>query len=350
MRGGLALTLSDQPYETTVGIDTQNLSDSAREEVDRISRLESAGSLDDFVTFAQEVRRYTHLVLPIVGPSAPHRCTQTQLLRCLAVAIELDTMIHMHVCETKGQFLQGKQLFGTTPVTYLDKIGVLTDRMSMAHCVWLTDDDIERVAARGTIVVHNPASNGKLGSGRMRFDICSGVACAGIQPTVLAATIRKTCLRRCGSRVFGTIVATAITATGQRREDVLRAATSGSAHALGLGSKAGMIEAGRLADLVMLTTDSYHFAPLNDVINQLVYCENGISVTDVMIDGRWVLRQGKLLTIDEARLYARGRALRAEMAGRLNEQFRRTAEIEPALREQYLKAAGTPWSDRDGAS
>jgi 5-methylthioadenosine/S-adenosylhomocysteine deaminase len=83
---------------------------------------------------------------------------------------------------------------------------------------------------------------------------------------------------------------------------------------------------------------------------QLVYCENGISVTDVMIDGRWVLRQGKLLTIDEARLYARGRALRAEMAGRLNAQFRRTAEIEPALREQYLKAAGTPWSDRDGAS
>jgi 5-methylthioadenosine/S-adenosylhomocysteine deaminase len=111
-----------------------------------------------------------------------------------------------------------------------------------------------------------------------------------------------------------------------------------------------MIEAGRLADLVMLTTDSYHFVPLNDVINQLVYCENGISVTDVMIDGRWVLRQGKLLTIDEARLYARGRALRAEMEGRLKEQFRRTAEIEPALRQQYLKAAGTAWSDRDGAS
>jgi 5-methylthioadenosine/S-adenosylhomocysteine deaminase len=170
MRGGLALTLSDRQYETTVGIETQNLSDSAREEVDRISRLESAGSLDDFVTFAQKVRRRTHLVLPIVGPSAPHRCTQTQLVRCLEVAIDLDTIIHMHVCETKEQFLQGKQLFGTTPVAYLDKIGVLTDRMSMAHCVWLTDDDIERVAARGTIVVHNPASNGKLGSGRMRFD------------------------------------------------------------------------------------------------------------------------------------------------------------------------------------
>jgi 5-methylthioadenosine/S-adenosylhomocysteine deaminase len=351
MRGGLALTLSDQRYETTVGIDTQNLSDSAREEVDRISRLESAGSLDDFMRFAQEVRRRTHLVLPIVGPSAPHRCTQAQLVRCQDVAIELDTMIHMHVCETKGQFLQGKQLFGTTPVAYLDKIGVLTDRMSMAHCVWLTDDDIERVAARGTIVVHNPASNGKLGSGRMRFDdmlrrgVRLGIATDGTgsndtQNMFEALRIAGVWHNR-SDRDYRDWPAP---------QDALRAATSGSAHALGLGSQVGMIETGRLADLVMLTTDSYHFVPLNDVINQLVYCENGISVTDVMIDGRWVLRQGKLLTIDEARLYARGRALRAEMAGRLNEQFRRTAEIEPALREQYLKAAGTPWSDRDGAS
>ena len=117
----------------------------------------------------------------------------------------------------------------------------------------------------------------------------------------------------------------------------------------GWAARLGVIEAGRLADLVMLTTNSYHFVPLNDVINQLVYCENGISVTDVMIDGRWVLRQGKLLTIDETHLYARARALREEMDDRVKEQFRRTAEIEPALRQQYLKAARTPWSDRDGA-
>jgi 5-methylthioadenosine/S-adenosylhomocysteine deaminase len=131
-------------------------------------------------------------------------------------------------------------------------------------------------------------------------------------------------------------------------EDILRAATSGSAHALGLGGDAGAIEKGRLADIVLLTTDSYHFVPLNNVIHQLVYCENGISVTDVMIDGRWVLRRGKLLTIDEKDVYARARALREEMENRLGEQFRMTAEIEPALRQQYLKAAQTAWSERSG--
>jgi cytosine/adenosine deaminase-related metal-dependent hydrolase len=347
MRGGLALTLSDRQYETTVGIDAHNLSKGAREEIERISRLEGAESLDDFIEFAQEVRHRTHLVTPIVGPSAPHRCTEQQLVRCLEVAADLDTMIHMHVCETKAQFMQGQALFGTSPVAYLDKIGVLTDRLSMAHCVWLTDDDIERVAARGTIVVHNPASNGKLGSGRMRFDdmlkrgVRLGLATDGsgsndTQNMFEALRIAGIWHNR-SDRDYRDWPAP---------QDVLRAATSGSAHALGLGRKAGVIEAGRLADLVMLTMDSYHFVPLNNVINQLVYCENGVSVTDVMIDGVWVLREGKLKTIDEARVYSRARALRAEMEGRLNEQFRQTAEIEPALREQYLKAAATPWSEQ----
>ena len=99
----------------------------------------------------------------------------------------------------------------------------------------------------------------------------------------------------------------------------------------------------------MLTTSSYHFVPLNNVVNQLIHCENGISVTDVMIDGRWVLRRRKLLTIDEEHLYARARALRAEMEESVQAQFRQTAEIEPALRQQYLKAAETAWSERTGS-
>ena len=300
--------------------------------------------------FAETVRSRTHLVLPIVGPSAPHRCTQEQLRRCQETAVDLDTMVHMHVCETKGQFLQGKLLFGVSPVCHLDKIGVLTDRLSMAHSVWLTDEDIERTAARGTVVIHNPASNGKLGSGRMRFDdmlkkgVRLGLATDGsgsndTQNMFEALRIAALWHNR-SDRDY---------AEWPAPEDILRAATSGSAHALGLGGDAGIIEKGRLADILMLTTNSYHFVPLNNVIHQLVYCENGVSVTDVMIDGRWVLRRGKLLTIDEKDVYARARALREEMENRLGAQFRRTAEIEPALRQQYLKATQTAWSERSGA-
>ncbi len=350
MRGGLALTLSDMQYEATVGLDTKAMSEAARQEVERISRIEGAQSLEDFLKFAETVRSRTPLVLPIVGPSAPHRCTVEQLQRCQRAAVELDTMVHMHVCETKGQFLQGKVLFGMSPVCHLDKIGTLTDRLSIAHGVWLTDEDIERVAARGTIVVHNPVSNGKLGSGRMRFDdmlrkgVTLGLATDGSGSNDTQNMFES--LRIAGvwhnrsDRDY---------AEWPAPQDILRAATSGSAHVLGLGGEAGVIEPGRLADLVLLTTDTYHYVPLNNVINQIVYCENGISVTDVMIDGRWVLRAGKLLTVDEKRLFARARALRADMEERLKEQFRQTAEIEPALRQQYLKAAGTVWSDQSGA-
>jgi 5-methylthioadenosine/S-adenosylhomocysteine deaminase len=345
MRGGLALTLSDRQYEETVGIDTRNLSKEAREEVDRISKFEGAESLDDFLRFAQAARSRTDLVTPIVGPSAPHRCSDELLMRCLAVANEFDTTIHIHVCETKGQFFQGQKLFGKTVIAHLDEIGFLGPRVSMAHCVWLTDNDIDRVARTGAIVIHNPASNGKLGSGRMRFDeMLRRGARVGLATDGSGSNDTQ--------NMFEAMRIASIWHNHNERDyrdwpsasEVLRAATSGSAHALGLGGKVGMIEPGRFADLVLLTTDSFHFAPLNDVINQLVYCENGMSVTDVMIDGRWVLRANKLQTMDEATIYARARLLRSEMEARLQEQFRRTGELEPSLRDAYFRTAAAPWS------
>jgi 5-methylthioadenosine/S-adenosylhomocysteine deaminase len=348
MRGGLALTLSDQQYDATVGLDTATLSPAARDEVARISAVEGKESLDDFVTFATAVRQRSRLVLPIVGPSAPHRCSVAQLSRSAALAEELDTMVHMHVCETKGQFLQGHKLFGCTPVAHLDRIRALNNRLSMAHCVWLTDDDLDRVAARGAIAIHNPASNGKLGSGRMRFDdmLRRGVR-VGLGTDGNGSNDTQ--------NMFETMrMAGAMHNRPDRDyrdwpspQHILRAATSESAYALGMGGRLGAIAAGQAADLVLLNLDSYPFVPLNDVIKQIVYCENGVSVSDVMIDGRWVLRHRTLVTIDEAAVYDQARRLRQEMDARVQEQFRRTAELEPALRAAHLRVAATPWSERE---
>ncbi len=349
MRAGLALTLSDQGYERTVGIDAQTLSPEARAEVERISRLEGAETLEDFITFAEAVRRRTHLVTPIVGPSAPHRCSAEQLQRCAAIAREVDTMVHMHVCETRGQFLQGSKLFGCSPVAHLDQLGVLDERLSMAHCVWLTDDDIARVADRGTMVIHNPASNGKLGSGRMRFDdmlragVRVGLATDGNgsndTQNMFEAMRLAGVLHNRSDRDY---------LAWPSPQEVLHAATVGSARALGLGGRAGIIAAGQVADLVLLNLNSYPFVPLNDPVKQIVYCENGVSVTDVMVDGRWILRDARLLTIDEQALYSRARWLRAEMHDRVQAQYRNTAALEPALRQGYLRTTQVAWLERDG--
>ena len=345
MRGGLALTLSDQPYDQTVGLDSATLSQNAKDEVARISQVEGKTTLEDFVSFAATARQRTHLVTPIVGPSAPHRCSKEQLVRCTELARELDTMVHMHVCETKGQFQQGHKLFGCSPVENLDRIGVLNERLSMAHCVWLTDDDIARVAANGTIVIHNPASNGKLGSGRMRFDemlrrkVRVGLATDGSgsndTQNMFEAMRLAGILHNRNSEDY---------CDWPAPEQVLRAATSQSAYALGYGGRLGALAPGQCADLVMLSRLSFPFVPLNDAIKQLVYCENGVSVTDVMIDGRWVLQNDKLVTIDEVALYAKANRLRAEMDARMQEQFRRTRELEPALHAAYLRTARSSWS------
>jgi 5-methylthioadenosine/S-adenosylhomocysteine deaminase len=349
MRGGLALTLSDREYGQTVGVDTSAVADEAREEMNRISDYEGSETLDQFIVFAGKTRQRTSLVAPIVGPSAPHRCTDALLKRCMQTAIDLDTTLHVHVCETKGQFLQGRKLFGRTPVAHLDEIGILNERMSMAHCVWFTDDDIRRTADRGTVAIHNPASNGKLGSGLMRFD---DMVAAGVRVGIATDGSGSNDTQN----MFESIRMAGVMHNKHDRdfeqwpspEAILKAATSGGAQALGLAGKAGMIEAGRLADLLVLTTNSYHFSPLNDVINQIVYCENGISITDVMIDGRWVMRDRKLTTIDEARLYRRARDIRAEMEDRVRLQYQRTAAIQPVLRDAWLAAAGTPWSKDKG--
>ena len=344
-RGGLALTLSDQSYDATIGLDTSSLSQAGRNEVARISRLEGKETLDNFVKFAGEVRGRTRLVNPIIGPSAPHRCSVQQLQRSSALATELDTMVHMHVCETKGQYFQGLKMFGFSPVEHLDRIGVLNDRLSMAHCVWLTDDDIGRVADRGTIVIHNPASNGKLGSGRMRFEemlrhkVRVGLATDGSgsndTQNMFEAMRMAGIMHNSNDKDYHEWPAP---------EQILRAATSESAYALGFGGVCGTIAIGQLADLVLLNMNSYPFVPLNDVVKQIVYCENGVSVTDVMIGGRWVLKQGKLLTIDEPSLYARARVLRDEMDARVQEQFQHTRELEPALRAAYFETTKVPWS------
>jgi cytosine/adenosine deaminase-related metal-dependent hydrolase len=251
----------------------------------------------------------------------------------------------MHVCETKGQYFQGLSTFGFSPVAHLDRIGVLNDRLSMAHCVWLTDDDIDRVADRGTIIIHNPASNGKLGSGRMRFEemlrreVRVGLATDGSgsndTQNMFEAMRMAGVLHNSNDKDYNEWPAP---------EQILRAATSESAYALGFGGVCGTIAVGQLADLVLLNMNSYPFVPLNDVVKQIVYCENGVSVTDVMIGGRWVLKQGKLLTINESSLYARARVLRDEMDTRVQEQFRHTRELEPALRASYFETALALWS------
>ncbi len=349
LRGALALTLSDESYAATVGLDPGAVVDEAKAEMDRISAFETAVTIEGFPAFAAELRARRPGFLPVIGPSAPHRCSVALLSRCAALARELDVMVHIHVAETKGQAIQGRRQFGRSVIEHLDRVGLLDEILSMAHCVWLSDSDIALVAARGAVVVHNPASNGKLGSGRMRFDrmLAAGVR-VGLATDGSGSNDTQNMFE--AMRFAGTIH------NGSESDyrgwpapaDILRAATQGSARAIAMADKVGMIAPGRLADLVFLTTESVHFTPLNDVVNQLVYCENGLSVRAAMVGGRWVMRDGRLTLIDEAALFARARSLRDAMDGAMREEFARTAALEAPLRKAWLEARDVGWCDATG--
>jgi len=350
MRGTVALQISNRTYESTVPIATESLGEEARREVEAISRSENAVTLDSFPEFVQEVRHRTGLVGPMVGPSAPHRCTDDMLKECMSISEQLDTAVHIHVAETKGQYLQAKQLYGMSPVAHLGRIGLLNERLSMAHCIWLTRSDVNLLAKTGVTAIHNPASNCKLGSGTMRLDemiaadvrlgLATDGACSNDNQNMFESM-------RLAGLIHNRPNMDYLEWPSPQR--VLQMATVGSAQALGLGGKAGSLTAGHLADVVLLTMDSYHLTPLNNVYNQLVFCENGASVRDVMVDGKWVVRNGQLTQMDEMAMYRRAREMKADMVGRWQEQFRRTASLEQPLREMYLRVGQTPWDHEHGA-
>ncbi|MFY8114965.1 MAG: amidohydrolase family protein, partial [Rhabdaerophilum sp.] len=102
------------------------------------------------------------------APSNPDRCSDEALVFCAELAGQHDLGIHTHLLETRAQAEIAARRYGMTTVEHLDRLGVLSGRWSCAHCIWLTDDDIARMAGHGVVAVHNPESNARIGAGRMR--------------------------------------------------------------------------------------------------------------------------------------------------------------------------------------
>ncbi len=238
----------------------------------------------------------------IVTPSAPQRCTDGFLKATHRLAQAFGFPYIIHVQETRLQAIQGPRKYGVSMIERLHRLGVLSEITSVMHGIWLDDRDIARLAAAGATVVHNPASNLRLGSGlaplRRLVDAGVNVAlgCDGtssndgqsiLEAMKLAAMIHS------------------LSEPDYRRwitpREVFRMATIGGARSALLGDAIGSIEAGKRADLVLLDRRAAAFAPLNDPVNQLVYAESARAVRTVLVDGRIVVEEGRATTADEAK-------------------------------------------------
>ena len=233
------------------------------------------------------------------APSNPMRCTDALLVGCQELADRRDTQVHCHLLETQIQTVIAKERFGTTMVKHLDAIGALSDRLSCAHTVWIGDDDIALMAERGAMVVHNPASNIRGGSGiapiakMIRAGVTVALGCDGnpsggsqaLQPAMNLATI----IGRPHAGKFSDWVST---------ENAMDMATIGGAKVMGLDDDIAMIAPGRKADIVLYDSTAPWWRPLNNATNQMVHSESGTSARDVFIDGRHVVADGRITTFD----------------------------------------------------
>ncbi|RLF78224.1 N-ethylammeline chlorohydrolase, partial [Thermococci archaeon] len=206
----------------------------------------------------------------------------------------------IHVAETKREVDGIRREYGKSPVELLDEIGFLRDDVIIAHGVWLNDKDIMLLAERGVSVVHNPASNMKLGSGVMPLkellnrgvNVCLGTDGDAsnnnldmLEEMKLAALLHK-------AHTLEPTVADART--------VFKMATLNGAKALKLN--AGVIREGNLADLVIIDFNKPHLRPANNVISHLVYSANGNDVETTIVNGEILMLDGEVLTLEEEKV------------------------------------------------
>lgn len=233
-----------------------------------------------------------------VGPSAPQRCTDA-LWRGATALAEEGLYLHTHVDETRDDAAAARSLFGHSAVQHLAGLGALTPALTLAHGVWLDDADIDALAASGAAVVHNPISNMRLGSGiapvaalRQRgvTVVLGSDGAASNDGQSMPEVVKAALLLQ---RVAGVPAGQWLTA-----RQALAMATTIPARVFGFGP--GDLAAGGPADFIALRRSGYALTPANDLHRQIALCAAGLETRYVVVDGRPLLDDGALTTIDEA--------------------------------------------------
>ena len=238
----------------------------------------------------------------MLAPHAPYTCDDYYLTRVAEKARELGIGINTHLSESMDEQNTIKERYNMTPAELYDKCGILNNNTVCAHCVYLSESDMELLAERGTSIAHNPASNMKLGNGFAPVSLMlkHGVnVCIGTDGC--CSNNNQSILREMG--IAGLIhKGTAGEATTVTAAQVYDMATINGAKALCLGDITGEIVVGKRADLSIYDLNSSGFFPLGDAKSALVYANAGLKAETVMVNGEVLLDNGEFKTIDAERV------------------------------------------------
>lgn len=239
----------------------------------------------------------------MLGPHAPYTCDD-EFMRVVSEEAKKNGMrIHVHLSESVSEIEQIREKYGLTPIEMADRNGLFDVPAIAAHCVQVTDEDIAILKGKKVSVVTNPASNMKLGNGfapigkmvEMGVNVCLGTDGA-------ASNNSLNMFRELG---LLTLIHKGVNKTPQciSAREGFRIATINGAKALGLEEETGSIEAGKKADLAILDLNTPSLTPRNNLIAGLSYSANGSEVETVIIHGKIVMEDRKVLTMDEELVY-----------------------------------------------
>ena len=275
----------------------------------------------------------------MIAPSAPQRCTPDLMAACMDLAIEKHVPFHTHILETKTQAVTGHMLHGKSLIAYMHDLGLLKRNTTIAHSVWVSDEDMRLMGEAGVSVAHNAVSNLKLGAGiapiRRLLDagVTIGLGTDGVSSN---DTSRIFDVMRVAGLVHG--VAGPDYEKWVTADEILTMATIGGAKTAMLEQVTGSLEIGKAADLLILDLTTYPFMPLNDVAKHLVYSENGSSIETVMVAGRIVMQEGRLTTVDERAVFDEIAELVPAYLAEHAELERRNRVFEPVMAEIHRRA------------
>ena len=276
-----------------------------------------AEALKRIETFIQKYSG-SPLIHPAPFPHSVYTCSPDLLRQCREVANRHGVPLFIHLAETKNEVEEVLQKYGKTPVNQMESLGLLSPALVACHCVWLSESEMELLSVRGVKVIHNPESNMKLGSGVAPVpDLLARGITVGLGTDGCASNNNLDMFQEMDSaaklnKVFRQ------DPTVMPSNVVLEMATLGGAKVLGLEREIGSLEVGKKADIIILDLHRPHLQPLYNIVSHLVYSATGADVRDVIIDGKPVMQDRKLLTIDEETVLQKAQEWKDKIAGSLD--------------------------------
>jgi 5-methylthioadenosine/S-adenosylhomocysteine deaminase len=253
------------------------------------------------------------LITPAIAPHAPYTVSEEHLKAVRALSDRTGAPIVIHISETRREVEDSLKNKGATPVDYLARIGFLNNRVVGAHLVHTTPEEITVLKRLGVGVVHNPQSNMKLASGvapvpqMLQADLGLGLGTDGAASNNDLNMWEEIDTTAKLHKVF-TMDPKVVTA-----QEAFEMATIRGARALHMEREIGSIEKGKRADLVVVDLDDLNQMPFYNIYSELVYATKADDVRHVIVEGRVIMRDRRLLTLDEQDIKARARVFREQI-------------------------------------